>query len=206
MRGVALFWGTRMRIRKRVDLRKRKKQPPSALSILQKKLTGTRARLKRLEADRRTLAAIVDSSRDALWSWNANGTIVRWNAEAEHLFGYSAEEIIGQSLLTLIPPDRHDRAGEIIGKALQGQWYGQYETVRVRKDGTKVDVELTVSPITDGRGKIIGCLSSCRDISERRQFQASLTNRMRELTTLTHFSERLQATRQIEAVYEASRL
>jgi PAS domain S-box-containing protein len=92
----------------------------------------------------------------------------------------------------------------MIGKALEGQWYGQYETVRVRKDGTKVDVELTVSPITDNRGKVIGCLSSCRDISERKQVQSSLTNRMRELTTLTHFSERLQATRQIEAVYEAA--
>ena len=129
---------------------------------------------------------------------------MRWNAEAERLFGYGAEEIIGQSLLTLIPPDRHDRAGEIIGKALQGQWYGQYETVRVRKDGTKVDVELTVSPITDGRGKVIGYLSSCRDIDERKLFQSSLTNRMRELTTLTHFTERLQAARQIEEVCEAA--
>ena len=129
---------------------------------------------------------------------------MRWNTEAERLFGYGAEEIIGQSLLTLIPSDRHDRAKEIIGKALQGQWYGQYETVRVRKDGTKVDVELTVSPITDSRGKVIGCLSSCRDISERRQFQSSLTSRMREFTTLTHFTERLQAARQIEEVYEAA--
>jgi PAS domain S-box-containing protein len=193
-----------MRTRKRVGLRKRKKQTPLAPSISQKTPTRTRARLKRLEADRRTLASIVDSSRDALWSWNADGTIVRWNTEAERLFGYSAEEIIGQSLLTLIPSDRHDRAREIIGKALQGQWYGQYETVRVRKDGTKVDVELTVSPITDNRGKVIGCLSSCRDISERKQFQSSLTNRMRELTTLTHFTERLQAARQIEEVYEAA--
>jgi PAS domain S-box-containing protein len=193
-----------MRTRKRVDLRNRKKQTPLAPSISQKTLTRTRTRLKRLEADRRILASIVDSSRDALWIWNADGTIVRWNTEAERLFGYGAEEIIGQSLLTLIPSDRHDRAKEIIGKALQGQWYGQYETVRVRKDGTKVDVELTVSPITDSRGKVIGCLSSCRDISERRQFQSSLTSRMRELTTLTHFTERLQAARQIEEVYEAA--
>jgi PAS domain-containing protein len=85
--------------------RERKKQTPSTLSITQKTLTGTRARLKWLEADRQILAAIVDSSRDALWSWNANGTIVRWNTEAERLFGYSAEEIIGQSLLTLIPSE-----------------------------------------------------------------------------------------------------
>src|SRR4029077_793723 len=120
MRGVV--GAPRMRTRKRVGLRKRKKQAPLASSISQKTPTRTRARLKRLEADRRTLASIVDSSRDALWSWNADGTIVRWNTEAERLFGYSAEEIIGQSLLTLIPSDRHDRAREIIGKALQGQW------------------------------------------------------------------------------------
>src|ERR1700733_2706497 len=187
-----------------VDLRNRKKQTPLAPSISQRTLTRTRARLKRLEADRRILASIVDSSRDALWIWNADGTIVRWNTEAERLFGYSAEEIIGQSLLTLIPSDRHDRAREIINKALHGQWYGQYETVRIRQDGSRVDVELTVSPITDNRGKVIGCLSSCRDISERKQFQSSLTNRMRELTTLTHFTERLQAARQIGEVYEAA--
>ena len=204
MLGAAFVGAHRMRTRKRVGLRKRKKQTPSALSISQKQLTATRARLKRLEAERQTLAAIVHSSRDALWNWNANGTIVRWNTEAERLFGYSAKEIIGQSLLMLIPSDRHDRAKEIIGKALQGQWYNKYETVRVRKDGTKVDVELTVSPITDNRGKVIGCLSSCRDISERNQFQSSLTNRMRELTTLTHFTERLQAAQQIEEVYEAA--
>jgi PAS domain S-box-containing protein len=199
----AYFGAPRMRTRKRVGPGI-KKQKASTFSISQNQLAATRVRLKRLAADWQTLAAIVDSSRDALWSWNSNGRIVRWNTEAERLFGYKADEIIGQSLLTLVPSDRHDRAREVIAKALQGQWYGQYETVRVRKDGTKIDVELTVSPITNNRGKVIGCLSSCRDISERKEFQSSLTNRMRELTTLTHFTERLQAARQIEEVYEAA--
>ena len=127
-----------------------------------------------------------------------------WNTEAERLFGYSAKAIIGGSLLMLIPSDRHDRAKEIIGKALQGQWYGKYETVRVRKDGTKVDVELTVSPITDNRGKVIGCLSSCRDISERNQFQSSLTNRMRELTDPHPLHGAASGAQQIEEVCEAA--
>ncbi len=192
-----------MRTRKRVGPSKGKERIPSGPSASQQ-LARTRAKLKTLEADRQTLSAIVDSSRDALWTWSSNGTILRWNAEAERLFGYSADEIIGQSVLTLIPPDRHHRALEIIGKALQGQWFGQYETVRLRKDGSKVDVELTVSPIKNTRGKVIGCLSSCRDITERKLVQLSLTKRMRELVTLTQFTERLQAARHIEQVYEAA--
>ena len=192
-----------MRARNRLGLNTRK-DTRSALSICRKQLSASRRKLKQLEAERQTLAAIVDSSRDALWSWTPDGTIVQWNAEAERLFGYKADEIIGQSLLVLIPSERHDRAREIIGNAAQGQWYGQFETVRVRKDGTNVDVELTVSPIPDKRGKVVGCLSSCRDISERKQFQSSLTKRMKELTTLIHFTERLQAARHIEDIYNAA--
>ena len=99
--------------------------------------------------------------------------------------GYKADEIIGQSLLVLIPSERHDRAREIIGNAAQGQSYGQFETVRIRKDGTNG-------------------LSSCRDICERKQFQSSLTKRMQELTTLIHFTERLIYQIQNQSLFKTS--
>jgi len=178
------------------------KQTRSALSTSRKQ-AGRLRKLKRFEADQQILAAIVDSSRDALWIWTPDGIIERWNAEAERLFGYRADEIVGKSLLALIPSDRHERARKIITNAALGQWYGKYETVRLRKDGTSVDVELTVSPITDRRGKVVCCLSACRDTSERKQVQLSLTKRMHELTTLIHFTERLQAAARIEDVYAA---
>jgi PAS domain S-box-containing protein len=168
------------------------------------RLTASRRRLKQTQAEAQTLAAIIDGSRDALWMWAPDGIITRWNAEAERLFGYTTGEVIGQHLTVLIPPEKREAARAIISNAARGQWYGQYETVRVRKDGTSVDVELTVSPISDKRGKVLGCLTSCRDISERKQFQSSLTKRMQELTTLIQFTERLHAARQIDDVYEAA--
>ena len=134
-----------MRTRKRIPIyvEPKNKRTPKP----RKKLGAIGTRGKRVKADQAALAAIVDGARDALWSWTSAGTIVRWNAEAQRLFGYSAKEIVGQSLPLLVPLDRQQRARETIKKAARGQWYGQYETVRIRKDGSKVDVELTVSPI-----------------------------------------------------------
>jgi PAS domain S-box-containing protein len=146
-----------MRTRKRIgsDVEPKNKRTPKP----RKKLGAIGTRGKRVKADQAALAAIVDGACDALWSWTPDGTIVRWNAEAQRLFGYSAKEIVGQSLLLLVPLDRQQRARETIKKAARGQWYGQYETVRIRKDGSKVDVELTVSPIVDDHGKVVECLS-----------------------------------------------
>ena len=160
---------------------------------------------KKADRDRLATAAVLQGSRDALWSWTPrNGTILRWNPEAERLFGYSASEIIGKSLLTLIPAKRHQRARNVMKRVAQGQWYGQYETVRLRKDGSKVDVELTVSPILDKRGKVLECLSSCRDISERKQIQAALAGRINELSSLIRFTEQLRTAEAIEDIYAAA--
>ena len=185
LEGAALltgqFWGSEYGTKK---VSRFSRVPVESLSGCRKALSASPAKNRRIEADLQALAAIVDGSRDALWSWTPKGIIVRWNTEAERLFGYTAEEIIGRSVLTLVPPDRHQQAREIIQKAVQGEGHGQYETVRIRKDGTELDVELTVSPITDKRGKVVGCLSSCRDISERKHVQSSLAERINELTTL----------------------
>lgn len=115
------------------------------------------------------LAAIVNASRDAIWSWRADGTIISWNAEAERLFGYSGDEIVGQSILVLVPDERRERAKAAMSSLGRGDWIGQYETERVRKDGSRIPVELTVSPIRDASGGAIGAATICRDITERKE-------------------------------------
>ncbi len=126
------------------------------------------------DSERQLLAAIVRASHDAIWSWNADGVITSWNAKAERLFGYAADEIIGKPMLVLVPPERHERARAAIGELLRGYSYGQYETVRVRKDGIPLAVELTASPIHGSNGAIIGAATVCRDIRRRREVEARL--------------------------------
>jgi len=126
------------------------------------------------DIERQLLAAIVRASRDAIWSWNTEGLITSWNAEAERLFGYSASEMTGKSLLTIVPEDRMQRSQEAIVKLLRGEFYGQYETVHRRKDGVRLDVELTVSPIYGSSGDIVGAATVCRDITQRKEVEARL--------------------------------
>jgi two-component system CheB/CheR fusion protein len=120
------------------------------------------------EASRR-LAAIIESSDDAIISKDLNGVITSWNAAAERLFGFKPEEIVGKSILTLIPPDRQHEEPGIIERIRRGQRIDHYETVRRRKDGTVFDISVTVSPLKDKTGKIIGASKIARDISDRIQ-------------------------------------
>lgn len=144
------------------------------------------------ERDRaQDLAAIVEASRDAIWRWTVNGTITSWNAEAERLLGYRSEEIVGKPLLSLIPADRMERAHEVISKLRQGQAYGPLETVRMHKNGTPVHVELTVSPIRDGRGKITAAATVCRDITDRKQAQTIISADFRDMTRLNQLNNHL---------------
>src|SRR5208337_2740273 len=106
--------------------------------------------------------------------------------------------------LKLVRPERHEAAYAIMASVGKGAWYRQHETVRVRKDGSLVDVELTVSPIADAGGRIVGGSTVCREITERRQFQASLSKRMAELTSLYQFTERLHGAKSLDAVYSAA--
>ena len=117
------------------------------------------------------LAAIVDSSQDAIVSKDLNGIIASWNNGAEQLFGYAAEEVIGKPILILIPSDRPDEEASILDRIRRGECVEPYETTRRRKDGTLVDISLSVSPVKDGSGKVIGAAKIARDITERRQAQ-----------------------------------
>ncbi len=120
------------------------------------------------------LAAIVESSEDAIASKDLNGIIQSWNKAAERVFGYSAEDIIGRSVLTLIPRDRHHEEDEILGRIRQGQRVEHFETVRRRKDGSLVDISLTVSPIKDAEGTIIGASKIARDITDKKRAEQRL--------------------------------
>ena len=120
-----------------------------------------------LEA-RARLAAIVDSSDDAIISKDLNGVIVTWNDAAERLFGYSADEAIGRPITMLIPEDRQGEEPEIIGRIRRGERIHHYETIRRRKDGSLIDISLTVSPIKNDAGEVIGASKIARDIGERK--------------------------------------
>jgi len=119
----------------------------------------------------RRLAAIIESSDDAIISKDLNGRITSWNEAATRLFGYEAEEIVGQPVTVLIPLERHNEEPGILDRIRRGQRLEHYETVRRRKDGTLFDISLTVSPIKDASGKVVGASKIGRDITGRVQAQ-----------------------------------
>ena len=123
---------------------------------------------KRTEAAMSQLAAIVESSEDAIISKTLDGTIISWNTSAEKLFGYTAKEAIGDSISLIIPADRLDEEVQILNQLQQGEHIQHYETIRRRKDGILIDISVTVSPVKDTTGKIIGISKIARDITEQR--------------------------------------
>jgi PAS domain S-box-containing protein len=138
---------------------------------------------KQLENASRHLAAIVESSDDAIISKNLNGIVTSWNSGAERIFGYTAAEIIGTPISVLAAPDRVDEMPQILAKIRQGQRIQHYETRRRRKDGEIIDIALTVSPVRDAAGNIIGASKIARDITDRKraeQERSSLLARERD--------------------------
>ncbi len=159
---------------------------------------------KRVAAIDLLLAAIVNSSDDAIISKNLDGTITSWNASAQRIFGYSPEEIIGQSILRLIPEDRRDEEPKIIERLKKGERVDHFETIRIRKNGASIPISLTISPVRNRDGVIVGASKVARDISELRGFarqrdalleseraaraQAERANRMKDefIATVSH--------------------
>ncbi len=142
----------------------------SVVSRLEAALATSRATERRLGE----LAAIVDSSDDVILSKDLNGIITSWNAAASRIFGYGAEEMVGQSILKLIPEELHSHEAVIIGKVRAGERIEHFETVRLTKDGRRLSVSITVSPIKDEHGKVIGASKILRDISGRKRIEESL--------------------------------
>jgi PAS domain S-box-containing protein len=121
--------------------------------------------------DRDHLAAIVESSEDAIVSKTLDGTVQSWNPAAERIFGYTAEEMVGGSIFRLIPPDLHDEENRILHEISLGHRVAHYETERVRKDGRQVLISLTVSPIWNAEGTLVGAASVKRDVTAQRSLE-----------------------------------
>ncbi|WP_425450102.1 PAS domain S-box protein [Virgifigura deserti] len=136
---------------------------------------------KRAEQSAQQLAAIVESSDDAIISKDLNGIIATWNAGAERLFGYTADEVIGKPITILIPPDRHDEEPEILNRIRRGERLDHYETVRRRKDGSLIEISLTVSPVRGTDGRVTGASKIARDITERKRAEERLQLLAREV-------------------------
>ncbi len=142
--------------------------------------------IARMRAERATeqLVSIVKSSHDAIVSKDLNGIILTWNRGAERLFGYPAEEVIGQPVAILIPPDRLDEEPDILARIRRGELVDHYETVRRRKDGSLVDISLTISPVRNTEGRIMGASKIARDITKRKEVEAKLHDSERQLRDL----------------------
>jgi PAS domain S-box-containing protein len=120
------------------------------------------------------LASIVESSDDAIISKTLDGVIRSWNSGARRIFGYEADEIIGKPVLVLLPPDCQNEEAGILGRLEAGERIDHYESVRVAKDGRKIDVSLTISPVKDSQGRIIGASKVARDITQRKKAERDL--------------------------------
>jgi PAS domain S-box-containing protein len=140
----------------------------------------------RLKADKATglLAAIVDSSDDAIVSKTLEGVITSWNAGAERLFGYTAKEAIGQHISMIIPRDRLDEETTILARLNRGERIDHFDTIRLRKDGTALDISLSISPVRDSAGKIIGASKIARDVTGRKRVERELYESEQRFRTL----------------------
>jgi two-component system sensor kinase FixL len=148
-------------------------------------------------AERELLASIVESSQDAVIGKSLDGVVTSWNKAAEEIFGYSANEIIGQAILVLFPPELADEEPMILERLRCGERVKHYETVRLAKDGRRIDVSLTVSPIRDASGNVVGASKIVRDITE----QKALRLRLAEVQSALLHVSRLNDMGQLAAAF-----
>ena len=134
------------------------------------------------------LAAIVASSDDAIISKNLDGVITSWNKSAERIFGYTPEDAIGQHITLIIPPERHNEESDILGRLRRGERVDHFHTVRRRKDGSLLDVSLTISPVRDSSGHVIGASKVARDISAQKQAERALRESEQRFRVITDAS------------------
>ena len=159
-----------------VTLLERPIRVPALVSAVQ---VALRARGRQYELRARfeaqaLLAAIVATSDDAIVSRDLDGFITSWNVGAERLYGYTAQEALGRSVTLIYPPDRFHEEEEILGRIRQGNSIEHYETVRRRRDGTEVDVSLSISPIVDASGRVVGASKIARDITLGKRAEEAL--------------------------------
>jgi len=148
------------------------------------------------------LAAIVESSDDAIASKNLDGIITSWNPGAERLFGYAAEEALGKPMAMLIPPERSTEEPTILARIARGETTDHFETVRVRKDGRAIDVSVTISPVRDEQGLIVGASSIARDITEQRRADAKVQAQLARLNLLQQVTRAIGERQDVQSIFQ----
>jgi len=170
------------------------------LGVLTDAFNQMLARIQEQSESVQRLASIVESSDDAIISKSLDGIVTSWNYGAEKIFGYSAAEMVGKSMLKLFPPERVGEEAQILGRIARGESVEHLETVRVRKDGKRIDVSVTHSPIVDEQGKIVGASKIARDITAKRQ--ADLALRLSEERYRTLFDTLIEGFCTIEMIFD----
>ncbi len=155
-------------------------------------LSQLKAETAAREEQRAIMASIVESSNDAIVSKTLDGKITSWNAGAQQMFGFTAEQALGKPIAMLFPPERFGEEADIVAKLEKGESIQHYETVRRRKDGTDFQVSLTISPLYDAAGRIVGASKTARDITERKSAQARLQQLQDELNHVARLTEMSQ--------------
>ncbi len=155
-----------------------------------------------LETVQAHLAAVVASSEDAIASKTLEGIVTSWNAAAERLFGYSSAEMIGKSILTIIPPELHHEETQILAKLRAGERVERFETVRLHKSGRRLEISLTVSPVRDASGTIVGAAKIAHDITERRRIERALKDEAQALETLNRVGQAVAAQLDLERIVQ----
>jgi PAS domain S-box-containing protein len=159
--------------------------------------------LRSPELARFWLAAIIESADDAIISKTLDGVITSWNEGAQRIFGYTAEEVLGKPIAILIPDDHLNEEPGILARLKAGERIEHYETVRRRKNGTLVEISLTVSPVRDGSGKIIGASKIARDISERKRAEEALAEQAEVIETVNRLGQTLAGELELDKVVQA---
>ncbi len=199
--GVGLWVLAKLAVNREIGVSSRARTQLSALHAeLERRVEQRTAALeseiserKRATEGRERLAAIVESSDDAIISKDLNGTINAWNRGAEKVFGYSATEAVGKPMLMLFPPDRMNEESDILARIGRGESVEHFETVRVRKDGTRIDVSAAISPIRYGSGMIIGASKIARDITERKRAEEALQEQAQIMDSAQVFVRDMQS-------------
>ncbi|HUP56389.1 MAG TPA: PAS domain S-box protein, partial [Bdellovibrionota bacterium] len=167
--------GTRISVAKTMSQIRDERGTVTGLSVIYRDISDR----KRAEIELGRLAAIVTSSNDAIISKNLQGIVSSWNDAAMAMFGYSAAEMIGKSIKTLIPKDRLPEEDMILSTISQGKPISHYETIRMRKDGRPINVSVSISPVKDSAGRIVGAAKIARDITEAKRIEAALRHAVR---------------------------
>ena len=159
-------------------------------------------RVQQRTAQLARLASIIEYSDDAIASKNLDGIITSWNPGAERLFGYSAQEALGRPMAMLIPPERSTEEPTILARIARGEMTDHFETVRIRKDGRRVDVSVTISPIRDSQGRIVGASKIARDTTDRRLAEAKLQAQLARLSLLQQITRAIGERQDIRSIFQ----